>query len=289
MVAGIVEHEQHPSSAGLLAQQSLEETLERRGVEDRAHHAHELAAVQTDGAEASHGLSGRRMAQDRVLDLRRYPHSATRAMLLEVTFIQAPQFDVGAVSQTTEFFLLPQLSADPIERLAGAACVAGTPFVEIIADTDVPLSPRRIDGADAPTRPDRPTALPADRSRAGFYVDRLATNAIASRQGYAVVPHAHPRASRPGRPPRNGAPSAAPWFRPHRINRRPRGTIDRRSPAATRAGDGRNATLRSVRSLAESRFALSRHPRSAACASSFSQRIERADDITMLHYLCRRV
>ena len=45
MVAGIVEHEEHAPSRGLLAQQPLEETLECRGVEDRAHHAYELAAI----------------------------------------------------------------------------------------------------------------------------------------------------------------------------------------------------------------------------------------------------
>jgi hypothetical protein len=89
--------------------------------------------VQADGAKAGDGLAGRRMLQDRILDFRRYPHAAARTVLLEVTFIQTPQFDVGAASQATEFFLLPRLSADQIERLAGAACVAGTPSVEIIA------------------------------------------------------------------------------------------------------------------------------------------------------------
>ena len=34
MVAGIVEHEEHSPSRGMLAQQSLEETLECRSVED---------------------------------------------------------------------------------------------------------------------------------------------------------------------------------------------------------------------------------------------------------------
>jgi hypothetical protein len=51
MVAGVVEHEEHPPTRGLLAQQSFEEALESRGVEDRAHHAYELAVAQTDGAK----------------------------------------------------------------------------------------------------------------------------------------------------------------------------------------------------------------------------------------------
>ena len=86
-----------------------------------------------NGAKAGDGLAGRRMLQDRVLDFGRYPHATARTVLLEVTFIQTPQFDVGTASQTTEFFLLPRLSADLIERLAGAACVTESPVVEIVA------------------------------------------------------------------------------------------------------------------------------------------------------------
>jgi hypothetical protein len=41
-------------------------------------------------------------------------------MLLEVTFIQAPQFDIGASRRTTELLLLPRRSADRPERLARA-------------------------------------------------------------------------------------------------------------------------------------------------------------------------
>src|SRR5438874_1650899 len=123
MITGVVEHQDHALSGGLLAQQPLEKAQERRGVEDRAHHAYELTGDQTDGAEASHGLSGRRVLQDGVLDFRWHPHSTARTVLLEVTFIQTPQFDVGTTSQATEFFLLPRLSADQIQRPGYAASV----------------------------------------------------------------------------------------------------------------------------------------------------------------------
>jgi hypothetical protein len=89
-----------------LAQQPLEKAQERCGVEDRAHHADELTREQTDGAETGNGLSGRCVLQNGVLDFRRYPHATARTVLLEVTFIQAPQFDVGTTSQATEFFLV---------------------------------------------------------------------------------------------------------------------------------------------------------------------------------------
>src|SRR4030088_1185647 len=156
MIAGVVEYKDHASSGGLLAQQPLEKAQERCGVEDRAHHAYELTGDQTDGAEASHGLSGRRMLQDGVLDFRRHPHATARAVLLEVAFIQTPQFDVGTTSQATEFFLLPRLSADQIERLGDAACGAESPVVETVAGIAARPGPPRTGGANVPTRPDRP-------------------------------------------------------------------------------------------------------------------------------------
>lgn len=112
MVTGVVEDQHHAAVATLMAQQVAEEALEGLGVEHRAHHAYELAGAQADRAEAGHGLASRRMLQDGVLDFGRYPHAAPGSVLLEVTFIQTPQFDVRAARQTAQFFLPPRLSAD---------------------------------------------------------------------------------------------------------------------------------------------------------------------------------
>jgi hypothetical protein len=102
MIAGVVEHYDDAAAARSLAQQSLEETLEGLGIEHFAHHAHELSGAQADGAKAGHRLAGRRMLQDGVLDLRRHLHAASRTVLLEVTFLQAPQFNVGASGQAAK-------------------------------------------------------------------------------------------------------------------------------------------------------------------------------------------
>src|SRR5438132_14071391 len=98
------------------------------GVEHFAHPTDKLPGAQVDGPKAGDRLAGRRMQQDRVLVLRRHPHATARTMLLEVTFVQAPQFKVGLSSQTAEFFLPPRFSADQPERFEGAACVAESPF-----------------------------------------------------------------------------------------------------------------------------------------------------------------
>src|SRR5450755_531752 len=103
MIASVVERDDHAASRRLLAKQAPEESPERGGVEDRAHHSYELSGVQTDGPKAGHRLSSRRMPQDRVLDFRRYPHAAARTVLLEVTFIQTPQLDVGVFFYCRDF------------------------------------------------------------------------------------------------------------------------------------------------------------------------------------------
>lgn len=107
MISSIVEHDTHAASGCLLAQQAPEESPEGGRVEEGAHHSYELSGVQTDGPKTGHGFSGGRMPQDRVLDFWRYPHSTAGTVLLEVTFIQTPQLDVGTTSQTAKFFLLP--------------------------------------------------------------------------------------------------------------------------------------------------------------------------------------
>src|SRR5579859_550427 len=272
MITGIVEYDDHSAPRRLLAQQSLEEVLKRYGVEDRAHHAYKLTGAQADGAEASHGLASRRMLQDGIFDFRRYPHAAARAMLLEVAFIQAPQFDVVAASQAMEFFLQPRLSADQIERLGAAACAAESPFVGTVADIAAHPGPPRSADADARTRPARPRAWQPNRSRAGSCADRPATDANPWPPASAVAPLARLPEVRLNHLFRSGSPSAVRSCRSRQTVRRPRGRIAQRSPVAIHAIDGRNATPRYARSPAEPLFALPRHPRSVVCASPFSQR-----------------
>jgi len=78
--------------------------LERGRVELGAHGADELAGAQADGTEAGDRLAGGSMVQHRILDLGRHPHPTARAMLLEVAFVQAPQFNAPAPGQAVQFF-----------------------------------------------------------------------------------------------------------------------------------------------------------------------------------------
>lgn len=73
-------------------------------IERGAQRTDERAGAQADGPEARDRLAGRRMEQDRILDLGRHPHAAPGAMLLEVAFVHAPEFYVSAPCQAVQFF-----------------------------------------------------------------------------------------------------------------------------------------------------------------------------------------
>src|SRR5271154_3058343 len=209
MITSVVEHDDHAASGRLLAKQPSEESPERGGVEDRAHHPYELPGIRSDGTKAGHRLSSWRVPQDRILDFGRHPHAAAGTVLLEVAFIQTPQFDVGTASQTSEFFLLPRLLADPIGRLGGGAYVTESPGRETVVGIAARRGPLHIAAADAPTTPVRPTAWPPSRSLAGFCASPIATCANPLHPACAVGPIARLRAVRPGRPLRSGSPSVA--------------------------------------------------------------------------------
>ena len=187
MIAGIVEHHDHAAPASLVAQQLLEGAPKDLGVEYGADMADELPGAQIDRTEAGHGVTRRSLQQKRILVLRWHPHAAARPVLLEVTFVQAPQLHISFSSQAPQFFLLPRLSADRPERLVGAAYAAGSPSAEGVFGIVVRPSPHHSDGGDARRASGRPTAWRRARSPAESCADRSAACASISPYGKAVA------------------------------------------------------------------------------------------------------
>lgn len=104
VVPGIVQHNHHALAVGAMPQQRLQKGLERGRIERGAQGTDERAGAQADGPEAGDRLAGGRMEQDRILDLGRHPHAAPGAMLLEVAFVQAPEFNAPTPCQAKQFF-----------------------------------------------------------------------------------------------------------------------------------------------------------------------------------------
>jgi hypothetical protein len=115
MVASVVEHDDHAAVPHSMPQQLREEALERCAIEHLANPTHELTGAQIDRAKTGDGPAGGSMQQNRVLILRGHPQTTTRAVLLKVAFVQAPQLNVGVASQTAEFFYVRNL-----QRISGS-------------------------------------------------------------------------------------------------------------------------------------------------------------------------
>lgn len=104
VVPGVVQDDHHAFCAGPSAQQQPQERFECFGVERVTQAVCEFPCLQAHCAKASNRLAGGCMGQHRVFDLWRNPHSAACAVLLEVAFVQAPQFKILSLCQTTQFF-----------------------------------------------------------------------------------------------------------------------------------------------------------------------------------------
>jgi hypothetical protein len=104
MITSIVEDDDHTAAARAMRQQLPQKALEGLGIEYLAHPTDEFPGAQVDSPEAGDGLARRCVQQDGVLVLWRDPHPTARTVLLEVTFAQAPQFNVGPSSEAAEFF-----------------------------------------------------------------------------------------------------------------------------------------------------------------------------------------
>ena len=99
MVPGIVQHQHYACAVVTMSQQRLQ-----KGLEPGAQGADERAGAHADGPGAGDRLAGGHMEPDRILDLRRHPHAAPGAILLEVAFIHAPEFNAPAPCQAVKFF-----------------------------------------------------------------------------------------------------------------------------------------------------------------------------------------
>lgn len=100
-MTGIVEYKDHAPPGRLLEQQSIEETLESLGVEDRARTNGPVLKLTAPKHATDFRVGA--CCKNGVPDFRGVPHTPA-SRVREVTFIQAPPFDVGASCQTPEFF-----------------------------------------------------------------------------------------------------------------------------------------------------------------------------------------
>ena len=129
VVRGVVEHDDHAPARASMTQQAAYESLKRLTIEARTERRDQAARTQVHGTKAGDGLARRRVLHDGIPALRSNPHAATRSVLLEVAFVDAPQINVVALCQAAQFFLQRIPPVGRTVRLAVAACASENPFV----------------------------------------------------------------------------------------------------------------------------------------------------------------
>lgn len=86
--------------------QLTEESEEGLGVEALVlASVHQLAIAQPHSSKVSNALSRRMVQQHRVGNLGRHPHTAPRAVLLKVDFVESPKIHARLLHEVLEFFL----------------------------------------------------------------------------------------------------------------------------------------------------------------------------------------
>src|SRR5882724_5715702 len=169
MVPGIVNDDDHTSARPSTddAQMAEKPPTSLRIEVTRWRQRAQFAISQSYRPEITDAFSGRSVNAYRILNLRRDPHAAATAVLVEVDFIQRPQIHLGIGGQQVEFFLLWLALLHRVCPLPAGACANGIRVVGRVAGIAAPVESRRTLSLEMPTAADRPTVALAIHDRRG--------------------------------------------------------------------------------------------------------------------------
>lgn len=113
VITRIVDDQDHLSAPGPVGQELAEELPERCGAEDRGLQRDQSSVTEVDGTEERQRLPRGRVQQHRIRIFGGNPHDRPSSVLLEMTFIEAPQINSGMVGQAAEFFYIASARPGP--------------------------------------------------------------------------------------------------------------------------------------------------------------------------------
>jgi len=90
VVLGVVQYQDKTLARGAVFEQAHQKTPEGFAIEYRLEGSDQFPGANIGRAEARHGFARRRVQQDGIFVLWRYPHATPCAVLLEVAFIGTP-------------------------------------------------------------------------------------------------------------------------------------------------------------------------------------------------------
>jgi len=127
MIGGIVHDDDHTTSSTPVSQKTLQKREKRKCIECLAEHCYQTSTGIADCPEDGNTLARRRMKQDGVAILGRYPHGAAGSMLLEMALILEPEVNPRIMGVSTGFFYRPVAAPGRHGRSGGVASAAGSP------------------------------------------------------------------------------------------------------------------------------------------------------------------
>ncbi len=212
VASGIVQYQHHaPLGRSIGPAELAEEIKEGLGPESlRLAQVQKPAVPQAHGAKIADAPPRGVVQQNRIAVLRRCPHAAARAMLLEVHLIQGPQVNAWVGGEPVQLFLRRLAGAGPHGRSVGAVSGGEIRTGETEAGTVAPPGSRRTAVPRAPTAVCHPTDGPPARTAAAAAAERRSLASAVDRSTGSTALDAALLEDLPARELRNGAPNTPP-------------------------------------------------------------------------------
>jgi len=199
-----------------------------------------LPVPQAHGAKVADAPPRGVVPQNGIAVLRRHPHSAARAILLEVHLIQGPKVNAFVGGEPAQFFLLRLVGSGPHAQSAGEVSGGEIRTGGTDAGTAALPASRRTPVPHAPTAACHPTDGPPARSAAAAAVERHSPVSVADRSTGSAAPVAPLPEDLPARGLRNGEPNTPPCVASRPTGGPPPGRSLLAPPAARHEVDDRS-------------------------------------------------
>jgi hypothetical protein len=136
MISGIVQDDYQFAAPTPPGDQRFEKVKKALGTKFLGALAAEASVGGANGPEYGNTFASGSMQDDRVDLLRRHPHHATRAMLLEMTFVLKPEVQIVSFGQADQFFYIAPVAPDRLWRSTAGVCATETLTDETAAGID---------------------------------------------------------------------------------------------------------------------------------------------------------
>ena len=142
MPSCVIQNYDHLPTSAIIVQEILQEAKKSLCAESIGLSGHQPSIGHANSSEYANTPPSRRMEDDRIHILWRYPHATSRTVLVEMAFVLKPQITVIPSSQGAEFFYIFAAPAGLPWQSADVAFVDETLARGTTSDIGVPQDSR---------------------------------------------------------------------------------------------------------------------------------------------------